>query len=135
MIVSYCQWTKHPIPFTTYYNKHTWARTQDVRSIVKKEQRFMSTRTHNKTFYTELGSLHISDNGIRAQIVTDPRLLHTWLHNPCSVAAALLNNQPAFNAYVNSRKFGANLDPRYSIDYLYGEFQKSLDSRALIMAA
>lgn len=127
VVVKYCTWSKQSIPFTTYYRGEMLARTMDVKELVRKSNSFLTLRSQNQRLYQDLGSYRLSDSGERSVIVSDSRLLVTWLHNPQSVVLALLSNQPSFNAFVNSQVRGADLSSRYSIGYLSNVYYQYLD--------
>lgn len=92
-IVKYCSWSRQAIPFTTYFRNEMYARTMDVKALVNKPTSFICFRSQNSRLYEDLGTYRLTDGGERALVVSDSRLLITYLHNPQSVALALLSGQ------------------------------------------
>lgn len=116
VITKYSKWVDLPNPFTTYYDNKVWARTKDILVMVDKPQSLLQQRGNNRVFYVELGSQRLVDTGVRSQITDDARLLVTWLHNPCSVAAAMLTTNRTFNAWLGGRE--DNIPPQYKYKQL-----------------
>lgn len=116
VITKYANWVNLPNPFTTNYDNKVWARTKDILVMVDKPQSLLQQRGNNRVFYVELGSQRFVDTGVRSQITDDARLLVTWLHNPCSVAAAMLTTNRTFNAWLGGRL--ENIPPQYKYPQL-----------------
>lgn len=128
MIVKYCRWIKKPAPFNTYAGNKMFARTKDVKLLIEKSTVFINLRSQNIRLYQDLGAMRLVDTSERSLYVNDPRLLVTWLHNPESVALALLSNQRSFNAFVNSQvRTDEQLESRYSMGYLSNVYYQYLD--------
>lgn len=116
VITKYSKWVDLPNPFTTNYDNKVWARTKNILVMVDKPQSLLQQRGNNRVFYVELGSQRFVDTGVRSQITDDARLLVTWLHNPCSVAAAMLTTNRTFNAWLGGRE--DNIPPQYKYPQL-----------------
>jgi len=121
VLVTYCKWSRTKFPLNIYYSGKYYAKTAQVLQLLTKKNNFLTARSVNRDFYIQLGSLRLEDEGIRAEVVTDYRLLVTWLHNSSSIAATLLSNERSFNAYINS-KFNVCLDSKYSLGYLINHY-------------
>lgn len=120
-INKYSSWNNIAIPFTTVYKDKMWARTQDVIALVDNEHNFQNARVRYRVLYVEMGSQRLVDTSDRYDVVTDSRLLVTWLHNPTSVALALLTNSVTFNAFIGGQL--EDIKPRYR----YPELVKMID--------
>jgi hypothetical protein len=110
-ITNYCKWQGIDFDFDVDFFNGKYVKTKSVKKIINSEKVF-TNRSKYKDLFIKLGSMRLVDTSSRSQIVQDPRLLVTWLHNPVSVAIMLLNEQPLFNAYMR------NDSPKYSMSYI-----------------
>jgi hypothetical protein len=129
VISKYANWVNLPNPFTTYYNNKMWTRTKDILVMVDKPKSLLQQRSNNRVFYVELGSQRLVDTGVRNQITDDARLLVTWLHNPCSVAVAMLTTNRTFNAWLGGKE--DNIPPQYKYPQLMQLWKDYQDKLAL----
>ena len=119
-ISNYCKWQNIDFEFDVDFFNSKYVKTKSIKKLIAGEKVF-TNRSKYRDLFIKLGSMRLVDNSSRSQIVQDPRLLVTWLHNPVSVAIMLLNDQPLFNAYMR------NDSPRYSMSYIEQLYETQFD--------
>lgn len=100
-IMEYCHAYSKYIPFSFVKGGKQYSKTGDFFKMSSKHYKnFPQMRTYHSEFFLELGSMRLEDTSMRREVLSDWRLLVTWLHNPISTGVIMMANDPKFKKFL-----------------------------------